>query len=405
MRYERALLADDDPVYRLMAEELLFEAGIGDVETADDGETALALMDRESARYDLLVSDLNMPTRDGVGLIRGLTERGFSGAVVICSAEAPEVLEAAVRLARLQGLRVIGGISKPLRLEKLVSTLAMPAPAIRPRPQETPVDLDLLDEVIRLDGIRPHFQPKVCLQSGRAIGAEALMRVEARGHFFGNPVPFIDLAESNRRIDELTFLLARRVFNEAAGWKAADRNTHIAINISPVSLQQLDFPDRIASEVRRLGLSASDFTLEVTETQVAGIGPAALDVMTRLRIKGFGLSVDDFGAGFSNIDRLRHFPFTELKIDQSFVRGVLNDSFSRLCVEAAVRFGHELGMKVVAEGVETDEVCAVLGDLGVDVAQGWLFSRALPPDQFADLLGDPYRLGQNRKTLFRSAVA
>src|SRR5262249_28433218 len=124
-------------------------------------------------------------------------------------------------------------------------------------------------------------------------------------------------------------------------------------------------------------------------------GPRALDVMTRLRIKGFGLSVDDFGTGYSNIDRLQMFPFTELKIDQSFTRKALEEAFARACVETSVRLAKELGLKVVAEGVETREMWDFLAGLGVDEAQGFLMSKPLPPADFRNLLARRPVLGKS----------
>jgi EAL domain-containing protein (putative c-di-GMP-specific phosphodiesterase class I) len=105
-----------------------------------------------------------------------------------------------------------------------------------------------------------------------------------------------------------------------------------------------------------------------------------------MRIKGFGLSVDDFGTGYSNIDRLQMYPFTELKIDQSFTRNALREAFARACVETSVRLAKELGLKIVAEGVETQEMWNFLADLGIDEAQGFLMARPMPPAEFAKLL-------------------
>jgi EAL domain-containing protein (putative c-di-GMP-specific phosphodiesterase class I) len=108
--------------------------------------------------------------------------------------------------------------------------------------------------------------------------------------------------------------------------------------------------------------------------------------MSRMRIKGFGLSVDDFGTGYSNIDRLQMYPFTELKIDQSFTRGVLTDAFARACVETSVRLAKELGLKIVAEGVETVEMWNYLANLGIDEAQGYLMAKPMPSGEFLKLL-------------------
>jgi EAL domain-containing protein (putative c-di-GMP-specific phosphodiesterase class I) len=142
----------------------------------------------------------------------------------------------------------------------------------------------------------------------------------------------------------------------------------------------------MANAVEQVGVPPSQITLEVTETRLLEYGAQALDIFARLRIKGFGLSIDDFGTGASNIDRLQMYPFTELKIDQSFTRGALTDSFARASVEMSVRLAKEMGLKIVAEGVETTEMWDFLAGLGVDEAQGYLMARPLPPAEFAKLL-------------------
>jgi EAL domain-containing protein (putative c-di-GMP-specific phosphodiesterase class I) len=159
-----------------------------------------------------------------------------------------------------------------------------------------------------------------------------------------------------------------------------------SINISPVSLKRLDFPDVLKEAVESAGVPATRVTLEITETSLLEYEADALDVLARMRLKGFGLSVDDFGTGYSNIDRLRMFPFTELKIDQSFTQNALKDAFARACVETSVRLAKELGLKVVAEGVETSDMWDLLADLGVDEAQGYLMARPMPVGDFAKFL-------------------
>ena len=152
----------------------------------------------------------------------------------------------------------------------------------------------------------------------------------------------------------------------------------------------------MAEAVESAGIPASQVTLELTETRLVEYESDALDVLSRMRLKGFGLSVDDFGTGYSNIDRLKMFPFTELKIDQSFTRNALTDAFSRACVETSVRLAKELGLKVVAEGVESQDMWDFLAELGVDEAQGFLMARPMPPAEFAKLLTRGLPLAQQR---------
>lgn len=387
---QNALIVDDDPVYAALAEDLLLDAGFRNVEMASDGSLALSRLDAGLRQPDLMLCDLNMPGEDGVTVIRGLCERTYKGAIIIVSGEARPVIDSVVRLAKMQGLNIIGSICKPLRMDDLAAVLdaqpAIPAPVASRKPDMPEATRSLLDEAIDRGRLHPFFQPKVSFETGLITGAEALARIETPTTPHASPASFVELAERSNRIDALTFAMCSAVARQCASWIADGVLLPCSVNISPLSLDRVDFPDALAGVIERAGLPCSLFTLEVTETRFVEYGPRALDVMTRLRIKGFGLSVDDFGTGYSNIDRLQMFPFTELKIDQSFTRKALEEPFARACVETSVRLAKELGLKIVAEGVETTQMWDFLKGLGIDEAQGYLLSKPLPPTEFRSLL-------------------
>jgi EAL domain-containing protein (putative c-di-GMP-specific phosphodiesterase class I)/ActR/RegA family two-component response regulator len=385
MNYRQALLVDDDPVFRALAEDMILDAGVERVATAEDGQDAIRQLNA-GLNPDLLVCDLNMPAHDGVSLIRSLAERRFPGKVLIISGEPSSVIETVAKLAKMQSLGVIGSIRKPLTMDALRAALSAGAPAARPKSDYAPASPSLLDAAIERGALHPFFQAKVSMSDGRIAGAEALARIAVTGGDFANPAPYIELAERNNRIDDLTLAMTRLVAVHARTFFVDGRPMPVSINISPVSLRRLDFPDILAQAVQQAGVACSQVTLEVTETRLLEYGPDALDIFSRMRIKGFGLSVDDFGTGYSNIDRLQMYPFTELKIDQSFTRRALTDAFARACVETSVRLANELGLKIVAEGVETQDMWSFLADLGIDEAQGFLMARPMAPLEFGKLL-------------------
>ena len=390
MGYKQALLVDDDPVFRALAEDMVLDAGVAAIETADDGLSVIAKL-KAGLNPDLLICDLNMPTHDGVSLIRALAERRFPGKVLIISGEDSAVIETVAKLARMQSLDIIGSIRKPLTMEALNAVLARGVSA-QPRPQPKvvldPAMPSLLDAAIERGALHPFFQAKVSMADSRIVGAEALARIAVSDTTYTNPVPYIELAERNNRIDDLTFVMTRAVALYTKGFFVDGRPMPVSINISPVSLTRLNFPDMMANAVEGVGIPASQVTLEVTETRLLEYGPEALDIFARLRIKGFGLSIDDFGTGASNIDRLQMYPFTELKIDQTFTRSALTDGFARASVEMSVRLAKEMGLKIVAEGVETVEMWNFLQDLGIDEAQGYLMAKPMAPDAFLTLLAN-----------------
>ncbi|MDP3738514.1 MAG: EAL domain-containing response regulator [Hyphomonadaceae bacterium] len=385
MSYRQVLIVDDDPVFRALAEDLFLDAGCAEVAMAEDGLAALAKLDAGLAP-DLLACDLNMPTHDGVSLIRALAERRFPGKVVVISGEPNPVIDSVAKLARMQGLNILGSIRKPLTDEALAEILSRGLATPKPSHEQKPATVSLLDAAIERGGLHPFFQAKVSMADGRISGAEALARIAVTSTDYANPIHYVELAERNNRIDDLTFVMTRIVALHAREFFVGGRPLPVSINISPVSLKRLDFPDIMASAVEGAGIPASQVTLEVTETRLFDYGPEALDIFARLRIKGFGLSVDDFGTGASNIDRLQMYPFTELKIDQTFTRNALIDPFARTSVEMSVRLAKDLGLKIVAEGVETRDMWDFLASLGVDEAQGYLMAKPMPPAEFLKLL-------------------
>jgi EAL domain-containing protein (putative c-di-GMP-specific phosphodiesterase class I) len=287
----------------------------------------------------------------------------------------------------MQGLAILGSIRKPLTQEGLTDVLSRGAPAQpKPAPAQILATPSLLDAAIERGALHPFFQAKVSMKDRRICGAEALARIAVTKTDYANPIPYVELAERNNRIDDLTFVMTRVVALHTKDFFVDGQPMPVSINISPVSLRRLDFPDMMASAVETVGIPASQVTLEVTETRLLDYGPEALDIFARLRIKGFGLSVDDFGTGASNIDRLQAYPFTELKIDQSFTRNALTDAFARTSVEMSVRLAKDMGLKIVAEGVETEEMWTFLADLGIDEAQGFLMAKPMPPAEFLKLL-------------------
>ncbi len=251
-------------------------------------------------------------------------------------------------------------------------------PASRP-PAANP---SLLEAAIERGGLHPFFQAKVSLATRRIVGAEALARIATPGAGLASPAAYVELAERSHRIDALTYVMARAV----AGHVKDFGGLPCAINISPLSLERVDFAANLAAAIAGAGLACSQFVLEVTESRVLEYGANAFETMTALRAQGFGLAIDDFGAGPSNIDRLRNYPFTEVKIDPAFTRLAMDEAYARAALVSCVRLARDHGLKVVAEGIETQDMWDFMSRLGVDEAQGYLLSRPMQPADFRNAL-------------------
>ena len=243
-------------------------------------------------------------------------------------------------------------------------------------------DIGLLDGFERaLINGRLHmaYQPKVSLDDGSLKRVEALVRWDDPELGAVPPSKFVPLAERHGLIDDLTQWGLRTTLRQWLSWREQGIDTCLAFNISALSLDRLDFPDLVERMCRGLDVPTDVLVLELTEGATQPL-IKLMDTLTRFRIKGIGLAIDDFGVGYSTLMQLRQLPFTELKIDRFFVTDLAVSNESRLIARSIVELAHGLGLVTTAEGVETVEQLRILRDLGCDVAQGYLVSRPLAPE-------------------------
>jgi EAL domain-containing protein (putative c-di-GMP-specific phosphodiesterase class I) len=226
------------------------------------------------------------------------------------------------------------------------------------------------------------YQPKVALKHGGLTRVEALVRWDDPELGSVAPSRFVPLAEKHGLIEELTQWGLRTTLRQWLKWHSEGLDTSIAFNISALNLEQLDFPDLVERMCRALGVPCDRLVLELTEGATQPL-IKLMDTLTRFRIKGIGLAIDDFGTGYSSLSQLRQLPFTEVKIDRSFVTDAVSARDSRLIIQSIVDLAHALGLTATAEGVETIEQLRLVRDLGCDLVQGYLLSMPLAPEDLA----------------------
>jgi len=330
----------------------------------------------------LVMMDLMMPEVDGVELLRVLAKRGCRARIILMSGVGKRVLETAEELAQSLGLAVAGHLQKPFRLADLEGLLRKQVvrdvtPAVAQRPPIVATDDDLRRAIDRGEFIL-HYQPQMDMRSDRVTGVEALVRWQHPVHGLIFPDAFIGRAESLGLIDALGWLVAKRAMTEIKLFTGSDgAPLTLSLNVSVHTLQDLSFPDKFVALAQAHGVSPANVILEITESGLIKELCSALDILTRLRMKQVQLSIDDFGTGFAMMQQLRHVPATEIKIDKSFVHDMHANDSARVMVLKTIELGHELGMKVVAEGVETAAQREFLRANGCDFAQGYFYSRPL----------------------------
>jgi EAL domain-containing protein (putative c-di-GMP-specific phosphodiesterase class I) len=234
------------------------------------------------------------------------------------------------------------------------------------------------------DEIVVYYQPVVDVDGSQVRGAEGLIRWQHPERGLLPPGAFVETIEQTDLIGPLTRYVLERCIAQCAEWRRAGRDLSVAVNLSVRNLLDRDLPDDIERLLEKHELPAEALQLEITESMLMSDPERALATVTRLSALGARISVDDFGTGYSSLANLRRFPIDELKIDRSFVSPMLNDESDLIIVRSTINLGHDLGLRVIAEGVEDEETLRRLARLGCDLAQGYHMSRPLPADLFAD---------------------
>jgi sensor c-di-GMP phosphodiesterase-like protein len=240
-----------------------------------------------------------------------------------------------------------------------------------------------LDRALAWNELEVHFQPQVRIADRCCDAAEALIRWRRRDGQRVNPARIIALCEERETIDRLARFTINTSLRHIGEWQARGLSVSVGVNLSASTLSDPALPMIVEQALDTWSVPARQLTLELTESALLRDEQAAADTMRALRAIGCRLSIDDFGTGYSPYTYLREFEFDELKIDQAFVRRICTDAPDRKIVASLVDLAHAFGLRTVAEGVEDEATFSMLGKAGCDLAQGWLFSAARPPDDFA----------------------
>lgn len=335
----------------------------------------------------VLILDLNMPEMDGIEVMRRLASMQNPPALILVSGHDAGVLHSAEKLCEAHKLELIASLGKPLKLDTVRSLLKKHmsrtladssqitnASVINISPGEIKLAIENNELVM-------HYQPQIAVATGMPTGVEALVRWQHPVHGLIYPNSFIEIAEKNGLIGLLTQWVIKSVVNQEKQWLSKGLVITVSVNISAENITSLALPEQLSKLLEDNKLDPTRLILEVTESALMGELVTSLDILTRLRLKGLQLSIDDFGTGYSSLSQLHKVPFTELKVDQSFVGKISVDDEARAIVKTCIMLGHELNMKVVAEGVEDEVTLEHLRVMGCDVAQGYYISRPIPESE------------------------
>jgi EAL domain-containing protein (putative c-di-GMP-specific phosphodiesterase class I)/CheY-like chemotaxis protein len=378
----RILVVDDDRFQRALLAAALMHCGATEVIQAAHGASALEALSAPGPRFDIVLTDLKMAGMDGLDFMLRAVHCEVS-AFVLMSAVDAELLTAAQAVARSHGVPLLGTLGKPVTLPALQEVLAryqggagrrQPVPAsLSRRPWRRQ---ELLRALVKKQFV-PFFQPKVDLETDRVDGVEILARWIHPSLGVLEPAHFVETMEEQGLIGCLTDSMLRQSLVCARAWSEAGFRLDMALNVAPQTLQDTGLANRLLEEVERHGMAPGRITIEVTETGVTDDPRSVLETVTRLRMHGFKISIDDFGIGRSTLMQLSEMPFTELKIDRFFVSGLPSPRKALSILESIMQMADKLGLSTVAEGIETEAERDFLRSLGCTSGQGYLFSQPL----------------------------
>lgn len=378
----RILVLDDEPFMLKLLAHMLANLGFTQVTTCDSGRAALESFDSPNSPPNLILLDLNMPEMDGVEFVRHLVERHYTGSLALISGEDERMLQTAEKLVQAHKISVLGHLHKPVKPEGLSALLGKLAPPSMgsPRAAQKIYGADEVRAAINNGELVNYYQPKVAVATGEVEGVETLVRWRHPQDGMVFPDQFIGVAEAHGLIDDLTRVVLTGALAQAKAWQQVGQALRVAVNVSMDNLASLEFPDFVAQLAANAGVPPQEVVLEVTESRLMQDTRAPLEILTRLRLKRFRLSIDDFGTGHSSLAQLHDIPFDELKIDQSFVHRAWTDETVRAMYDASLGLARQLDMEVVAEGVEDRDDWDLLRHTGCDLAQGYFIARPMPAD-------------------------
>ncbi len=360
----RVLVVDDAKSSLMFVGQLLEAYGCQFITLESDPEKAIDLVKKaqDDRPFDLIITDINMPKIDGFQLLKLLAETEYSGAVAILSDMDKRVLNSAESLALKHGLIVSSSMSKPVNSKALKATLkraCLVVNEVRKRHLSFVKDYteDEIRSILYTPGMLvPYYQPIVNADSGKVESLEVLSRLIRTGETdaasAGELIPHI---EKHQLTSVLLNVLFRQVLRDAAVlFEQFDDGLKLSFNLSPNDLAEVGLPDKLEKLISTYKYQPSQFIFEITEGLPLHT-PEQVENLSRLRLKGFGVALDDFGVGYTNIYQLKELPFTEVKLDRSLVHNIAENKIHQIITTSILEVLKEMNIEMVVEGVELDE--------------------------------------------------
>lgn len=374
----RVLIIDDQRFQRTYLMRVLREIGVQEIYEACNGQKALDILGEIESPVDLIISDIDMPKMDGLEFLRWLGRIAPRTKILIHSVLEQSLLQSVEAMAVEYGLTPIGQLADPVTFDSLTIALERAQLHLPNGSQDTPlVSVSDVQEGMRQEEFEPWFQPKIDLRQGRVIGVEALLRWRRKDHVM-LPSRFLPVLEESNLLMECTLRVAARAAECVALILNKSQDFTVGVNVTPTLLDDPNFARALSATLVDNGAKPEHIIIEVSETALVQNQGAMLENLARLRMHGFRISLDDFCTGYSSMARLARSPFSEVKIDRSFVSRMYPGNREWMMIESTIALARRLGLHTVAEGVENERQLDALKHFGCDSAQGFLIAQPMP---------------------------
>ena len=386
------LVAEREPATRTALCEVLGQLGASRITEVPDGHTALrCFQDSFTPAMNLAIIDISLAGMDGLELIRSLAAMNCRAQVIMIGALPNNLLFSIETMAQAYGIELLGTLAKPVNPQSLQELIAHYTPPPAPSQARKPGPIFTFGEVgvgLQARQFEPYFQPKIHLETGRVKGLEVFARWVHPEHGVLGPSSFIDALEQNNRIDFFDWCMIEKSVEYCRQFQDQGLPVEISINVAPETLAHPAFLQQIAACVERHRVLPLYLTFEMPESSVLTNDPSFLERLVRLRMLGYGLAIDDYGTGRSNLQLLARVPFTELKIDRSFVDGASRRRALGTVLSSCLGLARSLDRESCAVGVETRQDWDFLQGLGCTYAQGYHIARPMRAEAFGGWLED-----------------
>lgn len=385
----RFLIVEDHEFQRESLIRLLRTLGAQAVYAAEDGHAGLQVIRDPDRPVDIVISDLSMPGMDGMEFVRHLGESGARVSVILLSALPPPLLASIANMARAYRVRLLGVLGKPAAAAKLTPLIALHR-ASSSRADDAPEGAFSLAEIADAwagNEFEPWYEPRVALETGAVRGMHACARWRHSTLGVLEPDQFMPSITARGLKDDFTWLMLQKSAAQCRAWRAQGLDLCVAANLDFDSLSDLRMAPQIRQIAANEGLDPRFMVLGVSEAGLNIEAPRALENLARLRVEGFGLSIDDFGNGPMAQEHLSVVAFTEMKINKEFVLNAHVQETARAGLAVALELAQQLRLKAVADGITSKEEWKVLRDWGCNLAQGPFVSRPMPADAVSAWMG------------------